>query len=131
MQYKIEVRPLAVVEILEAYDWYEQQREGLGAEFLNELDVFYSSLLLNPNTYSYYDKPVRQGKISRFPYMVVYEVVEAVIVVYSVFMVRQNLDKKGQCNNRNLRTRYYLSPGTFKSILTLMPSLGRDRRKFD
>lgn len=94
MQYKIEVRPLAVVEIIEAYDWYEQQRGGLGMEFLNELDVFYSRLLRNPNTYSYYDEPVREGRINRFPYTVVYEVVETAIVVYSVFMVRQNPDKK-------------------------------------
>jgi len=42
-------------------------------EFLNELEAFYESLSRNPNTYSYYDKPVRQGKINRFPYVVVYE----------------------------------------------------------
>jgi len=94
MLYSIEVRPLAVVEVLEAYDWYEQQRKGLGMEFLNELDVFYSGLLHNPNAYSYYDKPVRQGRINRFPYTVVYEVLETTIVVYSVFMIKQNPDKK-------------------------------------
>ena len=63
-------------------------------EFLNELDIFYSGMLRNPNTYSYYDKPVRQGRVNRFPYMVVYEVVETAIVVYSVFMVRQSPGKK-------------------------------------
>lgn len=94
MQYKIEVRPLAVIEILEAFDWYEQQRENLGIEFLHELDVFYSNLLRNPHTYSYYDKPVREGKINRFPYTVVYEVVGFIIVVYSVFMSKQSPDKK-------------------------------------
>ncbi len=36
MAYKIEIRPLAAIEILEAYDWYELQREGLGMEFLME-----------------------------------------------------------------------------------------------
>ena len=94
MQYKIEVRPLAVIEILEAFDWYEQQRENLGIEFLHELDVFYSNLLRNPYTYSYYDKPVKKKKINRFPYTVVYEVVEFIIVVYSVFMSKQSPDKK-------------------------------------
>jgi hypothetical protein len=37
MQYKIEIRPLATIEIIEAYDWYESQREGLGLEFLHKL----------------------------------------------------------------------------------------------
>jgi len=30
MLYKIEVRALAVIEILEAFDWYELQQAGLG-----------------------------------------------------------------------------------------------------
>ena len=53
MPYKIEVRTLATIEIMEAYDWYEMQREQLGLEFLEELDKFFESLLRNPHTYSY------------------------------------------------------------------------------
>jgi hypothetical protein len=94
MPYKIEVRLLATIEIIEAYDWYESQREGLGAEFLNEIDEFYKVLLNNPHTYSYYEKPIRQGKINRFPYLVVYEIFDAKIIVYSVFMTSRNPDKK-------------------------------------
>ena len=33
MPYSIELRPLATLEIIEAYDWYESQREGLGLNF--------------------------------------------------------------------------------------------------
>ncbi len=94
MQYEIEIRSLATIETLEAYDWYEQQREGLGLEFLNELEKFYSILLHNPNTHSYYQRPVRQGKINRFPYTVIYEVFKTRIVIYSVFMGKQNPIKK-------------------------------------
>ncbi|HEX8356799.1 MAG TPA: type II toxin-antitoxin system RelE/ParE family toxin [Segetibacter sp.] len=96
MPYKIEVRPLAAMEILKAYDWYESAKEGLGMEFLNELEAFYESLHRNPNTYSYYDKPVRQGKINRFPYVVVYESPDDIstIVIYSVFMAKQDPAKK-------------------------------------
>ena len=94
MAYKLEIRPLAAIEIIEAYDWYEMQRDGLGLEFLDELDSFYNSLLRNPDTYSYYEKPVRQGALNRFPYTVVYEAFENVIVIYSVFMYKQDPDKK-------------------------------------
>lgn len=94
MNYNIEIRPLAAIEIIEAYDWYELQRVGLGLEFLNELDTFYDSLQRNPHTYSFYEKPVREGKIKRFPYSVVYEVIKATIVIYSVFMVKQDPTKK-------------------------------------
>jgi hypothetical protein len=92
--YKIEVRPLATLEIIEAYDWYESKKTGLGLDFLNELEAFYKNLLINPRTHSYYEKPVRQGQIKRFPYTVVYEIFGMTIVIYSVFMARRNPSKK-------------------------------------
>jgi hypothetical protein len=94
MSYAIEIRPLASVEIIEAYDWYELQREGLGSEFLEELERFYTTLHRNPETYSYYERPVRQGTLNRFPYTVVYEIFDTSIVIYSVFMYHQDPDKK-------------------------------------
>ncbi len=94
MSYKLEIRPLASVETFEAYDWYESQREGLGLDFLESLQRFYDSLLRTPEIYSYYEKPVRQGKMERFPYTVVYEFIDPVIVVYSVFMTKQSPEKK-------------------------------------
>jgi len=94
MAYKIEVRHLATLEAIEAFDWYELQKEGLGVEFLDELEQFYKSLLHNPHTHSYYDKPVREGKVNRFPYTIVYEVFDSVIVVYSVFMNKRDPVRK-------------------------------------
>jgi hypothetical protein len=94
MPYSIEIRPLAKLEIFEAFDWYDAQREGLGLEFLEGLDDFYKSLIRNPFTYSFYDEPVRQGRLKRFPYTVVYEVIDLKIIIYSVFMIRQDPSKK-------------------------------------
>ena len=94
MPYKIEIRPLAKLEIFEAYDWYDAQREGLGLEFLEELDAFYASLYRNPFIYSFFEEPVRQGRLKRFPYTVVYEVIDLKIIIYSVFMIRQDRSKK-------------------------------------
>ena len=95
MDYKIEVRPLATLEIIEAFDWYETGREGLGVEFLSEINAFYDSLLRNPLTYSFLESNIRQGRLDRFPYLVVYEVFENSIVVYSVFMAKQIQTRKG------------------------------------
>jgi toxin ParE1/3/4 len=91
MDYKLEFRPLATIETLEAYDWYELQKEGLGSDFLEELDRFVQQLLINPNTHSFYEDSMRQGKINRFPYVVVYEVFDTNIIVYSVFMANKTL----------------------------------------
>ncbi len=92
--HNIEIRPLAATEIIEAYDWYESQQEGLGFDFLNELENFFGILQQNPLTFSYYSEPVRQGRINRFPYVVVFEVFGNTVIVYSVFMTKQSPDKK-------------------------------------
>ena len=67
--------------------------KNLGLTFLNELEIFFERLHNNPKIYSYYEKPVREGKINRFPYTVVYEIFETTIVIYSVFMAKQNPEK--------------------------------------
>lgn len=94
MSLPINFRPRASLEIYDAYDWYEKQKEGLGHEFLKELDEFFESLNRNPFTYSYYEKPIRQGTLRRFPYTVIYEVFPAEVIIYSVFMKHQDPAKK-------------------------------------
>ena len=91
MAYKLEIRPLAAMEVLEAYDLYELQREGLGSEFLDELETFYNSVLRNPTSFGFYDKTVRQGKMNRFPYVVV--TVLAVSGKHLIFWPLSGIDK--------------------------------------
>ena len=90
MKYSLEIRPLATVEIIEAYSWYESQREGLGIEFLDSIEAFNDMLLNNPYIHSYYQEPVRHGTLDRFPYSVVYEIFEDSVIIYSVFMHKRN-----------------------------------------
>jgi len=94
MKYTLEIRPLAVLEIIEAYDWYESQKNGLGTEFIIELESFYAHLHTHPFSHSFYENPIRQGSLGRFPYTIVYEVFDTTIVVYSVFMQKQDPSKK-------------------------------------
>jgi toxin ParE1/3/4 len=88
--YNLKVSTLATVEILETFDWYETRKVGLGLDFLNELEYIFLQVQKNPKTFSFYEKPVRQAHLSRFPYQVVYEILEAEIIVYSVFMAMKN-----------------------------------------
>ena len=39
--YQIVEKPRAILMAKEAYEWYEKQKQGLGDEFLKELDKFY------------------------------------------------------------------------------------------
>ncbi len=94
MIYTLEIRPLATIEIIEAYDWYELKSIGLGNKFLLDLDNFFFILVTSPQIHSYYQKPVRQGRLSNFPYLIVYEIFAQMVVVYSVFMARKDPGSK-------------------------------------
>lgn len=46
MAYHLDIKPLATKEALKAYDYYEDEKVGLGEEFFTELNKFYETLLL-------------------------------------------------------------------------------------
>lgn len=62
------VRPLAEVDIAEAFDWYEQRSRGLGMEFLRAVDVTFASIARTPQMFPQLQKNVRRARLRRFPY---------------------------------------------------------------
>lgn len=73
-------------DILEAYTWYEQQKSGLGEEFLESLDQARQSILVNPATYRIrYKKNVRAFLTDRFPYLILFILEENDVNVIAVF----------------------------------------------
>ena len=53
MKYRLVLLPLAESEILESANYYEEQKKGLGIEFLNELEHAKIKLSEHPQHYSY------------------------------------------------------------------------------
>lgn len=85
MTYKVILTNHAKVQIGENYDYYEGQHIGLGEEFLQELEKRYDDLCKHPEYYSFIDnrKIIRDVKIERFPYVIIFEIEEnKVIVLY-------------------------------------------------
>jgi len=48
MAYRLKVSARAVREIGEAYEWYEEQLHGIGAEFLDALDTQLRAIAQTP-----------------------------------------------------------------------------------
>ena len=88
----VRFRPQARAEIREARSWYEGQVSGLGRAFIAELDATLAFLRLHPEMYSSVtdDGRVRRALLHRFPYSLVYEVMDAdEILVLACRHVRQ------------------------------------------
>ena len=96
MAYNIIVFNQAHIDVYEAYEWYEQQRNGLGDEFLTQLEFEYNKISQNPTYFSFIDdrKELRDYLLHRFPFLVVYRIKENVIQIVTVHHSKKNPNKK-------------------------------------
>jgi len=89
MTYQIIVRPEAQREIQEAFDWYEERGEGLGAEFLRAADACLSGVKRNPDGYQIVYGEVHRALLRKFPYALFYLIREDTIVILACFHIKR------------------------------------------
>lgn len=71
-------------EIKASYQWYQKQAEGLGDDFLHELELACQTIVEFPATWPRLGKNYRRFLLSRFPFSVVYRVQNSTIFVVAV-----------------------------------------------
>ena len=77
-----------------AFGWYEEERRGLGFEFLDCLESGIIHISHNPETYPFCHPPFRRFLIRRFPFSVYSTIEREALIVHSVFDNRQDPDKR-------------------------------------
>lgn len=95
MVYKLEIWNKAKIEIIEGYTWYESKKNNLGQEFIEEVEEMFDYIKKYPEHYQIkYREKYREAVLKRFPYLVIYEIINHSIIVYSVFPSKDNPTKK-------------------------------------
>ncbi|MBL8866041.1 MAG: type II toxin-antitoxin system RelE/ParE family toxin [Planctomycetia bacterium] len=84
---------LAQIDVIDAIEWYDSRRAGLGDQFADEMDGFITRILRLPRMFARVKRGVqcrefREGMLNVFPFRVVYEVTANEIVIYSVTHAR-------------------------------------------
>jgi len=77
-------RPEAAIDVLEAREYYERQRTGLGDQFAAALDEVVSLIAAQPGLFAVVLRTVRRTKLHRFPYIVYYRILAERIEVIGV-----------------------------------------------
>ena len=90
MNYTFVFHQLAVDELQDAYDWYENQRSGLGVEFMDAIDGVIQQILSNPESFPKAYKERRKALPARFPYLVIFEIHGDVVLVVAVIHSSRN-----------------------------------------
>lgn len=91
---KLQYTERARQDIALAFEWYEEQRRGLGFEFLDCLESGIIHVSHFPKTYSVCHPPFRRFLIRRFPFSVYYTIEQESVIVHSVFDNRQDPGKR-------------------------------------
>ena len=84
MKYRVIVRPEAEHDLKEAFSWYEDNRKGLGYDFLLQVDAGINFIKRNPDVHPIEYKGTRKHLIKRFPYKIIYLVEREKIIVLAV-----------------------------------------------
>jgi hypothetical protein len=84
MSYRLVIKPLAEKDITELYTWYNKEREGLGDNFLDELERSLEYVEMNPEQYQIRYKEVRMTKINLFPICLHYTIEGSKIFIHAV-----------------------------------------------
>ncbi|TAK09981.1 type II toxin-antitoxin system RelE/ParE family toxin [bacterium] len=82
--YRLVSEPRADLDIESAFHWYENEQEGLGLEFLDELRATYDRIVEGPLKYEELRSGIRRALVRRFPYAVYFAAEADVIVVLTV-----------------------------------------------
>jgi plasmid stabilization system protein ParE len=78
------IRPEGEADLANARDWYEQQRAGLGAEFLLCVEEVLERINRMPEIYAVVYHGIRRAFTRRFPYAVYYYIERSELVVLGI-----------------------------------------------
>ena len=87
---RLVLRPQAEAELLDARDWYEDQRRGLGRAFASEVDRALGGILQAPLAYPRVQGEIRRALVRRFPYAIYFRAMPDEIIVLAVIHGRRH-----------------------------------------
>lgn len=90
MRYRVIIRPEAENDLKEAFSWYEDRRQGLGYDFLLQVDAGLKFLERNPKNFAPEYKGARKYIIKRFPYKMIYLLEKERIIVLAVIHAKRS-----------------------------------------
>jgi len=84
------IRPAAELDMSSAYNWYEDQMEGLGEDFLAAVDSKFRLIERMPEAPAVVEADVRRVLLQRFPYAIYYRYAKDEVIVIAVLHMKRS-----------------------------------------
>ena len=88
--YDLIVNPAAELDMRLAKAWYDLQKEGLGTEFLLQIDKAFARITAHPLQFPLVKKNIRKTVVRRFLFSIFFTLHEKKIIVFAVFHNNRN-----------------------------------------
>lgn len=92
--FTIIIKEQAKVNLENAAIYYNEQRDGLGYDFLEAVETALHDISLNPSGYQIKYDVFRTKLIKPFPYLLIFELLNNEIIIYQCFAAKDNPAKK-------------------------------------
>ena len=91
MQHTLILTPHAQQDLDDAYNWYEEQNQGLGKEYIRCIDAKMASIQRNPLQYQVvFREQVRRALVNRFPFSIYFVMDSDMITVMAILHQRRS-----------------------------------------
>ena len=96
MNYILKYSTKAESEYFKAFDYYEEQSDGLGDRFEQSVGYKINQIVKNPYQYSERRPHYRECWVKDFPFLIVYKILaqKQIILITSIFHTSRNPRKK-------------------------------------
>jgi len=87
---KIKLHPKAQIDLDEALRHYSKIDTSLEKKFISHLDKSFYKILKFPNLYQYETKTTQKVLMDKFPYIIIYEQYQEIIMILAIFHTSRN-----------------------------------------
>lgn len=87
---KVILRDEARSDVLQAFEWYEDRRAGLGEAYRDALDATIIRILRYPVAFEPGERGLRRALVSRFPHAIYFRVYPEAVVISAVIHAKRH-----------------------------------------
>jgi len=88
--YELIINCFAEDDLISSVKWYDEQREGLGIEFLSEVKRTIKRIEQNPEQFPKYKPQIRKAIVDRFPFTIFFYIEDEVVNVFAIYHFSRN-----------------------------------------
>jgi hypothetical protein len=94
IDFKVVVNKQASIDLLTSANWYDKQQPNLGLKFYDDYRETRKYLHLNPFLFQKRSRRFYEAKLSVFPFLIIYEILDDIVIIHAVFNTSKNPGKK-------------------------------------